>query len=76
LNFFLKKFEPELPNGVISMPTVKAVGTRCCADGQPVLTETLPVPRRYCADGKVPTATVGTSLCRRQGSRRHLDWFW
>jgi hypothetical protein len=34
-------------------------------DGQPMPTATLPVPRRYCADDKVLTAAVGTSLCRR-----------
>jgi hypothetical protein len=32
-----------------------------------VLMATLPVARRYGADGKVPMAAVGTSLCLRQG---------
>jgi hypothetical protein len=48
---FFWKIRPELPNGVISMPTVMATGS---------------MPRMYCADGEVPTATVGTGLCRRQ----------
>jgi hypothetical protein len=63
---FLKKIEPEFPNGRYFYADSFAVGTGCCANGQYVLTAIRSVPKIYWANGGrwhrvVPTAWQPTT---------------